>query len=297
MATSIWQAVTQQLRLVSSVPAKRQRKINQWGIASERLEERALLSATGMEAVTAEVAQESRAAVMYPNVAGNWTFTIDNEVDVDAVLTQKKNKVTAQFDFPPLGEITLKGKLSKNSPLELNGKAKINAPQLGKVKIELTGVFDESGENFQAIARLISRAIPNPGSIDIDGTRAVGTALTTSGARAATFPAVDGVWDFELSSSLLGTQTGELQINQSEGSRKFTGEFDAGIADMVFKGKMNSSDPTQAKGKATLIPISGKKIKAKFTIEFSNQHTELEGTATTKKFPTVTFSGIRNNVG
>ncbi len=115
-----------------------------WGIDTERMESRALLSAAGgLQPVAAEVAvAHSKASFSYPSVAGNWTVTGD--ASGDATLTQTKNKVNATITAMGL-DVSMKGKFTKAHPHELSGTAHVPNPITGKGKLAVK-VHIEFGE-------------------------------------------------------------------------------------------------------------------------------------------------------
>lgn len=83
-----------------------------WGIETERMENRAMLSASGgllaVAPVAAEVAvAEPRAKFTAPNVAGHWV--ISGDVAGEATLTQNKNKVTAVITAEGINITVTKG--------------------------------------------------------------------------------------------------------------------------------------------------------------------------------------------
>lgn len=118
-----------------------------WGTETERMENRALLSAVGGRLHPAPLAAEvaaadPKASFTYPNVAGNWTVTGD--ASGDATLTQTKNKVNATITAMGL-EVSMKGKFTKAHPHELSGTAHVPNPITGKGKLAVK-VHIEFGE-------------------------------------------------------------------------------------------------------------------------------------------------------
>ena len=100
-----------------------------WGTETERMENRALLSAaSGLHALshaTAEVAAEPKAAFSYPNVNGSWHVTGD--ASGDATLTQTKNKVVSNISAMGIN-VTMKGHFTKAHSHELSGTAHVANP-------------------------------------------------------------------------------------------------------------------------------------------------------------------------
>lgn len=144
-----------------------------WGIETERMESRALLSAVGglvpETPVAAEVATESpRASFTYPNVAGQWHVTGD-EIEGDVTMTQKKGKVTSNISIMGIS-VTMKGKFTAAHPTELSGSTKVANPLGGpKVKVDVHIQFAQ-GANPTTFTGAVT--VPSMGiTISLTGTK------------------------------------------------------------------------------------------------------------------------------
>ena len=111
------------------------------GVETERLESRALLSATGRSRAQCPVAADVAVAVpkaanfAYPNVDGIWDVT-GNAISGVATLVQKNNKVTATI-VGPNGTFKLVDKFTAETPHELFDFVKVPNPITGKGKLKV----------------------------------------------------------------------------------------------------------------------------------------------------------------
>lgn len=146
MTNSSWDNLICRLRAFGRRPAKRTRcDARQWELASERLEDRALLSAVSLaEPVAAEVSTAKKFGYAYPDVDGAWNTAIDNVPNSTTVqITRKGTKVTTRFTLAEVGEIVSKDKFTPETQLEYSGVVKVNNRELGKVTINLKIEFPE----------------------------------------------------------------------------------------------------------------------------------------------------------
>lgn len=125
-----------------------------WGIETERMENRTLLSAAGRlhahAPVAADVAPaEPRAAFAFPNVNGKWHVTGQPFVSGEATFTQTENQVAAAISGDLLN-VNMKGHFTKRHPHELFGTARVPNPITGNGKIAVK-VHIEFGESTMPV--------------------------------------------------------------------------------------------------------------------------------------------------
>ncbi len=157
-----------------SAARRGRRDARRWGFASERLEERALLSASPVGPVAAEVkhAKGTKAASL-PNIAGDWLLTgiavngAFNDASLTITQSGKTGKVIAGTANFTGGSFTFTGKLRPNG--HMTGKANI---QLGETTLPKQRYFADFTDDFLTFSGEV-----NLKSLDdlmnIDGVRAV----------------------------------------------------------------------------------------------------------------------------
>ncbi len=141
-------------------PAKRISKPRQgWGIQTELLEDRALLSAASCDMadphVKAHVSHATeKAMVTYPNVAGHWNVTVTGQIQgtgtVDIVQTGKKhNKIVSTIHVTGFDTFEIKGTFKAKTPFTLSGSSpKLEVPEFPiPVKLTLTINFPAGNPN------------------------------------------------------------------------------------------------------------------------------------------------------
>lgn len=123
---------------------RKARAEGRFGMETERMESRALLSASScLNPVSAEVGRAvAKATFSYPQVDGLWKVTGD--ATGDAKLTQTKNKVTATITATDMGiEVTAKGKFTKANPHNLIDTVKVTNPTgIGPKKLKVNVNID-----------------------------------------------------------------------------------------------------------------------------------------------------------
>lgn len=123
----------------------RRRKVRaegRFGMETERMESRALLSASScLNPASAEVGRAvAKATFAYPQVDGTWEVTGD--ATGTATLTQNKNKVTASITAMGI-EVNAKGKFKKATPHNLIDTVKVANPTgIGPKKLKVNVNID-----------------------------------------------------------------------------------------------------------------------------------------------------------
>lgn len=238
MANSIWRNWMSNLGFANCIATKRKvRDGRVWELASEHLENRAMLSAvTG--GVAAEVAHGK--AIDAPNVVGTWTVTVTGLGEGTAVLTQKGAKVTSVISVDGFPNFTTVGKFKAKSPHSISDDFKVATPD-GKVSVSITIDFGESMNpmSFTGSVTVYGQTAPLVGNKQI----------TAALPKAAAVPNIGGSWLLDLSSSLGEFNDAALTINQD--GKQFTGNasFDGGSISLTGKVR-----PTgHITGKATVV--------------------------------------------
>lgn len=162
MANSTWRSWISNLKSRARPATKRiNRDCGRWELASERLEERALLSAVTASAPVPAETSHGKAAFAFPNVAGTWNVAIVGLGTGTATLTQDGTKVSGTINVQGFPEINASGKFTKKHPHSLIGKTKLNLPEVGRVVVRseinfadvpnpttFTGQTSALGQNF-----------------------------------------------------------------------------------------------------------------------------------------------------
>ncbi|MDB5334668.1 MAG: hypothetical protein JWN70_287 [Planctomycetaceae bacterium] len=141
-------------------PAKRISKPRQgWGIQTEQLEDRALLSAATCNmpdpGVKAHVSHaDQKAMATFPNVAGHWNVTVTGQVSgtgtIDVVQSGKKhNKITTTVHVAGVPTFETSGTFKAKTPFSLSGSSpKLELPGFPiPVKLTLTITFPAGNLN------------------------------------------------------------------------------------------------------------------------------------------------------
>lgn len=142
-------------------PAKRISKPRQgWGIQTEMLEDRALLSAATCDMPDSDVkahvshAEQKRMAVQYPNVAGHWNLTITGQFQgtgtVDIVQSGKKhNKLVSTIHITGFETFQTQGTLKAKTPFTITASSpRLDVPEFPiPVKLTLTINFPQGNLN------------------------------------------------------------------------------------------------------------------------------------------------------
>ncbi len=144
MVFTAWEKLSRVTGLFSGQPRRRVQKLRgKFGIETELMENRALLSAAGGVCPVADAAVVGRAAraSFTPPDVNNSTWTISGDATGTAHFTQTKNKVTV--DVEALGmSLTAKGRFKASAPNELHGTVRVPNPITGKgklaVKVDIT---------------------------------------------------------------------------------------------------------------------------------------------------------------
>lgn len=184
--------------LVVGSPKRAQPSQLRWGFETERLEERALLSAsmgTGVETAPVELSVgRQKQAAAYPNLVGTWvitgtgtttasgnvvvanagsddltaTFTLTGLPTVSAHLDRKNAKLRAEVSATGLAEdLHLKGKYNRNhDQISLSGVVRDSDNK--KVKVDLVFTFNSN---------------TNPNSFTATLTASNGVSFTLAGSR------------------------------------------------------------------------------------------------------------------
>ena len=166
-----------QLRLASKRPVKRIVKSqNGWGIETEQLEDRALLSATGRCAamadsgVVADVARSHSKAMEVPNVGGLWSVSV-----ASGELPFSNN-----VNFIQNGKVVTGSYSSQGATVDIT--AKLKGPGLTQAKVAATVHFSGQTFNLKGIQVTYSnnftqfdgsKSFPSIGLVTVHGTRVV----------------------------------------------------------------------------------------------------------------------------
>jgi len=289
-----WRAI---LGLGNTQPRRRLVKAKgNWGIATEHLESRALLSATGSAMIDPPVAAEvafadPRASFSYPNVAGTWSIS-GNGVEGTATLSQTKNKVEADLTFSGM-PIHLKGKFTKAHPTELFASTRVASPLGGgKLKVDVHIAFvngtDPNNQLPQPQALTGDVSVAKLGvNIGVTGNRLSAATSSLSEARstkaAPMYPDLTGAWNFTATVPTIGEFQGMLQISQKKGKITADATLNDGVS-LTLKGKISRNELTHITGRATVAtPLPGfSKVKATFELDLSNNNSHFEGSANSK---------------
>lgn len=256
-----------------------------WGIETERMEGRALLSAVGGLApeapVAAEVATETpRASFAYPNVAGQWHVAGEG-IEGDVTMTQTKAKVTSDISIMGIS-VHMKGKFTKAHPTELSGSTKVVNPMGGgKVKVDVHIQFGQ-GSNPTTFTGEVT--VPSLGvTINLTGSKTSPASAALSEKAAPMYPDISGAWDASAEVTGFGLFQGTLNVSQTKGKIQANADLGDGIA-ISLKGKINKQELTHIKGKANITtPIAGfTKVKAPFELDLTANNTHFTGVAHTK---------------
>lgn len=244
MANSIWHNWMSNLGLAPRTATKRiVRDSRRWELATELLENRAMLSAASASApVAAEVANGK--AVAAPNVAGTWDVSVTGLGDGTAVLTQKGAKVTAVITvvgFPTSFKSV--GKFKAATPHSISDTIKVPTPN-GKVTVTISIDFGQSTTptSFTGSVGVFGETFALTGT-----KQGVGTSALPKSAKAV-IPNIAGAWMLDASSSLVTFQDAQLTITQD--GKKFTGtaSFTGGSINLTGKVRPNG----HITGKATV---------------------------------------------
>lgn len=165
MFISMWKKLCNSLG-IGVMPVRRRvdKARGNWGIETERMESRALLSASGLgrgrarDLVSAEVSTvEPRAKFTPPNVAGHWT--VSGDIDGTADVVQNGTKLTATVNAMGL-TIQTKGRFTNRSQNEISGTTRIANPITGKGKLAVKSHinFDSPG-HFVADVHIVKLGV------------------------------------------------------------------------------------------------------------------------------------------
>lgn len=280
------------LGLLSRQPAKRTPLSRQrWGCQAESLEERALLSATSVapDTTPADVSDDGRAAVEYPQVAGTWDVEAEGLGSNTATIVQHRGRLIVTIDVPDVGVIKLRGKFDKQNPSEFNGKARAKLPEVGRVKITAHVAFD--GDSFFSGTMTIgSDTIPVVGTKQM-----VGQSLVGDGRAATPAPDVTGNWLVEGDVPEVGQVGVVLNITQTGRTGRVihaTTDLPEG-ASLKFTGRFKGSAGDTIKGTAVLKLPEQPVIRVKFLVTLGDDNNSFTGTATVRKIGTVEITGTR----
>ena len=121
------------------------KKRSGWGIETEQLENRALLSASGRgagnhEAEAHVVGVNRRAPVQFPAISGTWNVTATGDFAGSGVvnITQNGKKVTSTIQIDGLGTFTATGTFRNGKPFELTSKTPRMELPGAPIKLRLT---------------------------------------------------------------------------------------------------------------------------------------------------------------
>lgn len=234
MANSIWHNWMSNLGLATGTAKKRiVRDRQRWELASELLENRAMLSAvTGAEPVAAEVAQGK--AVEAPNVVGTWDVTATGIGSGTAVLTQKGAKVTAQISIDGLPSFKSVGKFKAKTPHSITDTIKVPTPQ-GKISVSISIDFDQSSTptSFTGSVTVLGSTVA------LTGTKQGTSSSALPKVAKAVIPDIAGLWLLQGSSGVGSFSDASLTITQD--GKKFTGSatFTGGSINLTGKVRPN----------------------------------------------------------
>jgi hypothetical protein len=145
--------------------------------AAEGLEERAMMSAVmdnGAEVAEVSPVEARKASVSYPNVSGNWLFTVNipgmtSFSNVEVQIKQKGAKYFASGTVSGI-HFEINGKFSKSNPTSSTGKGFFdNIPGVGNVKGSYQGSANQAGSSItgNAIVKVAGQTV----SINLSGTK------------------------------------------------------------------------------------------------------------------------------
>lgn len=285
------------LLTTASRARKRSARNARWESASEHLEDRALLSATGLAADVAH----GKASFEAPQVGGTWDVVYLGEQHLTITLNQTGNKVQTTFSFPNIGDISSTSKFSKKNPFDLHDKIKVDNEVLGKLTVLLDIEFPENANpaTFTGQVNASSKHGTEPLEFNLAGTRQ-GTMSTAAVAR-TDFPDISGLWSVTLTGGNLPvtaiidvTQEGKgnkvVLAQTTEQGAPINGIDRPALAPFSLKGKFQGDDDLEIKGKIT-INTGAKPVTSKFEVTVDNSLESFTGEAHSKKFGDATFTG------
>lgn len=263
MVLSIWQTLFGNPASTNRPVKRVVRGGRQWEFGTERLEERALLSAVP---VAAEVVH-SKAAFTVPNVAGTWDVELTGFGTGSAVFTQKGAKVTATISLSNSPDIKVSGKFTKKHPNSIEDTNKLTLPVVGTVVIKTNIVFPNGNDpsTFSGTALVKGRSVNITGEKQVQGTSSLPKIAKVS------LPDISGQWlltgiavsgSFE--DALLNiTQSGKTGKSIS-GTATFTG------GSFSFTGKLRPNGHMTGKADIQLgeITLAKQRYFADFTDDF-----------------------------
>jgi hypothetical protein len=302
MANSIWHHCLETLGFAENSAAKRKpRDGRRFGMSSELLESRALLSASSVVAPDPAEVARSKMPFEAPNVAGDWTVTIPGLGDTTAVVTQSGAKVTATVTLPVLGNVELSGKFTKHNNHELSGMTRVDVPAVGKVKVAYSLEFPEESNpvSLMGEVKASGRSLPNPVQYTLTGAKqlTIAPAVANVVARKATYIEVAGSWTVTFTSNGTTSDPEDLQFSQSTnaGGKHVTGVVQGIGGNIIFKGNLKSnSDVLIGKISAVQLGKKGNVASGKFDIEFLNNAITFSGFGTvSKSSPAFAITGAR----
>jgi hypothetical protein len=280
-------------------PTRRVLKVRSgWGIETEQLEQRALLSAANSSAAlenpVADVSTVSRKATptQFPTVSGVWNVTSSGEFSGSGTvtMTQQGAKVTSVVAIEGLETFTLVGRFKKKSPDELTAKSpRLAVPGFPiDVRLTITITFPSGDLNPTTFAGDVKA--PFVGSVaSLAGTKPLEN-ITAAADHAAipkvashtTVPDLAGSWTITISNiPVLDTLTGPLTLTQH--GRRITGTADlGGGTDFNVRARLSQKDPTLLSGRASVSNSQLGIKNAPFSVTLDNNNIHFAGSTTTK---------------
>ncbi|MDB5391048.1 MAG: hypothetical protein JWM11_6694 [Planctomycetaceae bacterium] len=282
---------------VSERPAKRVLRLrNGWGIETEQLENRALLSAANPNGVVEHtdaadvgiVAPRKAQPVHFPSVQGTWNVTSTGEFSSSGTVTMTQNgaKVTSVVAIEGLETFTLVGRFKKKSPNELTAKSpRIAVPDFPvDVRLSISITFPQG--NLAPTSFTGDVRAPFVGSVaTLTGIKS-GTGAAVANApmasKAVPPPSIGGAWTVIISDiPTLGSLSGQLNLQQ-HGSR-ITGSADLGGGDTFdVRARISRKDPTQLSGRANVSDSQLGIKNAPFKVTLTANNTHFAGSVNTK---------------
>jgi hypothetical protein len=269
-----------------------------WGIETEQLEQRALLSAANSSAAlenpVADVSTVSRKATptQFPTVGGVWNVTSTGEFSGSGTvtMTQKGAKVTSVVAIEGLETFTLVGRFKKKSPDELTAKSPRLAVPDFPIDVRLTITITFPSGNLNPTTFMGDVAVPFVGSVaSLDGMKKQENITPSPDhvgipkvASAPTVPDLAGSWTVTISNiPVLNSLTGPLTLAQH--GRRITGTADLGSGtDFNVRARLNRKDPTLLSGRASVSNSQLGIKNAPFSVTLDNNNIHFAGSTTTK---------------
>lgn len=280
--------------------------------AAESLEQRAMMSAVmdnGAEAAEVGHVETHKAAVSYPNVAGNWLFQVQSSVinltDFPVSITQNGAKYTITGSANGYS-LSFNGKFQKSSPTTSTGKGTFDVPQIGTVKASFTTDASQDGSSIMGFGSVSTAG--QSVNFDISGSKQLGGAPVQTANAVEThkkptnlIPNLAGNWSFGIF-SMYGDNTlnGSLSAsNKTKTDFKGSGSFNSNRIDLnlAFEQKDGVVLPKPALIHISLAELGEGKAKVdEYSYDDAGTMLSISGSVKFRNLPelvTITITGTK----